>query len=270
MYNSFLKRQGSKVFIAKQIIQYFKPHNIYIEPFFGTGNIYFNKEKASSGSLLNDIDDNVFNLWEVYNNNFEDLLNKIENLFISQSLHKYFLKNKFEDKIMKALRFLYLSNTSLFGQGSFRLSPDTNTKSVLINNYKSLNGFFEDDKVSNLDFKQFFKSFSIHSLKQKYPNSLKIMCYNDPPYLGTGNNYSNSFKEQDTIDLFNINCDLAKKYENNYFFAISEFETDFIKSLTKEKQLNLIKIKDRRNLQNRRLEILITNYEIENHKNLLF
>jgi len=243
MYNSFLKRQGSKVFIAKQIIQYFKPHNIYIEPFFGTGNIYFNKEKASSGSLLNDIDDNV---------------------------HKYFLKNKFEDKIMKALRFLYLSNTSLFGQGSFRLSPDTNTKSVLINNYKSLNGFFEDDKVSNLDFKQFFKSFSIHSLKQKYPNSLKIMCYNDPPYLGTGNNYSNSFKEQDTIDLFNINCDLAKKYENNYFFAISEFETDFIKSLTKEKQLNLIKIKDRRNLQNRRLEILITNYEIENHKNLLF
>ena len=43
-------------------------------------------------------------------------------------------------------------------------------------------------------------------------------------------------------------------------FAMSEFDNDFVLGQAKERGLNVINIGERRNLGNRRREILITNY----------
>lgn len=79
--------------------------------------------------------------------------------------------------------------------------------------------------------------------------------YCDPPYLGTANNYSNSFTEKDSIDLFDTLQATGCK------FAMSEFDNEFILNQAKERGLNVIIIGERKNLKNRRIEILITNYE---------
>ena len=44
-------------------------------------------------------------------------------------------------------------------------------------------------------------------------------------------------------------------------FAMSEFDNEFILNQAKERGLNVIIIGERKNLKNRRTEILITNYE---------
>ena len=41
-----LSRLGNKSAIADKIIQYFPSHEIYIEPFFGAGGMFFNKPKV--------------------------------------------------------------------------------------------------------------------------------------------------------------------------------------------------------------------------------
>lgn len=46
-----LRRLGNKKKIAQEIIQYFPPHKIYIEPFFGAGGMFFNKPKAKQRGL---------------------------------------------------------------------------------------------------------------------------------------------------------------------------------------------------------------------------
>jgi len=82
--------------------------------------------------------------------------------------------------------------------------------------------------------------------------------YLDPPYLCTGDNYSNSFTEQKSIDLFDC---LEKR---GCKFAMSEFNNPFILNQAKERGLNIITIGERNNLKNRRTEILVTNYKLNN------
>ena len=48
---------------------------------------------------------------------------------------------------------------------------------------------------------------------------------------------------------------------------MSEFDNPFIINQAKERGLNIINIGERRNLKNRRTEILITNYKTENSFN---
>lgn len=43
---SIIKYPGSKFRIAKQIISYFPEHRTYLEPFFGSGAILFNKDRS--------------------------------------------------------------------------------------------------------------------------------------------------------------------------------------------------------------------------------
>jgi len=59
-----LTRLGNKRAIAGKIQAYFPPHEIYIEPFFGAGGMFFYKPLAKY-NFLNDLDSDVFNLFLV-------------------------------------------------------------------------------------------------------------------------------------------------------------------------------------------------------------
>ena len=70
-----LRRLGNKKKIAKEIQKYFPPHKIYIEPFFGAGGMFFNKPKAKY-NIVNDLDSDVFNLFQVVMNEKEAKLDE--------------------------------------------------------------------------------------------------------------------------------------------------------------------------------------------------
>jgi DNA adenine methylase len=111
-----------------------------------------------------------------------------------------------------------------------------------------IDGF--DIKFSNSDFRKFLKSISYGDENDRS----KSFIYCDPPYLGTGDNYNNSFTEQDSIDLFDTLQATGCKY------AISEFDHPFILQQAKERGLNVHIIGERKNIKNKRTEILVTNY----------
>ena len=54
-------RPGGKTKLVKKLLPHIPPHNTYIEPFFGTGAIYFNKEPAKR-EIINDLDKSVAKL----------------------------------------------------------------------------------------------------------------------------------------------------------------------------------------------------------------
>lgn len=61
---ALLKYPGSKWKIAPWIIEHFPKHKVYLEPFFGSGAVFFNKE-PSYIETINDLDGNIVNLFRV-------------------------------------------------------------------------------------------------------------------------------------------------------------------------------------------------------------
>ena len=60
---AIMKYPGSKWSIAKWIISFFPDHHSYLEPFFGSGAVLFNKPRSNI-ETVNDLDGNVVNLFE--------------------------------------------------------------------------------------------------------------------------------------------------------------------------------------------------------------
>ncbi len=67
-----LRRLGNKKEIAGEIQKHFPSHKIYIEPFFGAGGMFFYKPMVRY-NFLNDLDNDVFNLFMVVKDNKEAL-----------------------------------------------------------------------------------------------------------------------------------------------------------------------------------------------------
>ena len=244
-----LRRLGNKSRIAKDIQVYFPEHSIYIEPFFGAGGMFFNKPKAKH-NFLNDLDSDVFNLFQVATNRNQELIDLFLQMPVSSELWSYWKKNQETDPLKKALRFLFLSNYGYMGKpDSLRLSL-SNTSYILLENLKLINQKMFNCFLTNYDFRELLNKISWGNDLNKE----QAFIYCDPPYLGTTNNYEFGFKEQDTIDLFNI------MLESNMNFAISEFDNPIIIELAKKHKLNIEIIGEKVNMKNRRTEILITNY----------
>ena len=245
-----LNRIGNKKRIARKIQKYFPEHKMYIEPFFGAGGMFFRKPKAKY-NIVNDLDSDVFNLFQVVMNQKDELEKALIVMPIHENLFLYWKKNKEIDPIKKSLRFLFLSNFGYMGKPDTLKLGKNKIKQIIIKNIDKTFEFMSDVLFSNKDFRKFLKAISFRRQREKEDSFI----YCDPPYLGTVDNYSDSFKKQDVIDLFDILQSLSIK------FAYSEFDNEFILNEAKKRNLNVNIIGERCNLKNRRVEILITNYE---------
>ncbi|MBD5169343.1 MAG: DNA adenine methylase [Oscillibacter sp.] len=61
--HAVLKYPGAKWSLAEWIISHFPPHHSYLEPFFGSGAVLFNKPRSNI-ETVNDLDGDVVNLFE--------------------------------------------------------------------------------------------------------------------------------------------------------------------------------------------------------------
>ena len=248
-----LRRLGNKSKIAKELYLHFPKHKVRYLPFFGGGGDYFNMPQAQY-TIANDKDEDVFNLFQVVKNNFDDFLFLFEITPMSEQLFYHWVEHEESEPIRKALRFLFLSSFSYLGKnGTFMLIHSNCTyKQKLQHLIKKCSEYFRNTMFRNKDFRDFFND--IYVTEAHIPIS-KRFAYLDPPYVGTTNNYKEGFKENDSIDLIDTVNETGIRY------AYSEFETDFTKELAKTYNLNIYRIGERRTLGNRNTEIIMTNYK---------
>ncbi len=252
-----LRRLGNKSKLAKKIQIHFPPHKIYIEPFFGAGGMFFNKPKAKY-NIVNDLDGDVFNLYQIIINKKEELKRALRMVPIHSDLLKYWRHNKESDPIKKALRFLFLSNLVDNSMGGSYIDRKcySNDKDICILDMDKVFEFIINTNIRfhNSDFRKFINQLYWH--KDRLKEKINTFIYNDPPYLGVSNNYDTVlFTEADSFDLFEANQKTGCKW------AMSEFDQPFILEQAKERGLNVITIGERRNLKNKRIEILVINYK---------
>ncbi|WP_338010528.1 MULTISPECIES: DNA adenine methylase [Bacillales] len=81
-------------------------HTTYLEPYFGSGAVFFNKE-SSALETINDLDGDVVNLFKVIRDHPEDLANKVR--WTPYSREEYYNSYNVEgegDKLERARMFL--------------------------------------------------------------------------------------------------------------------------------------------------------------------
>lgn len=103
--NAILKYPGAKWRIADWIIGYMPEHKVYLEPFFGSGAVFF-KKRPSYLETINDIDGNIVNLFRVCRENPEELSRLISLTPFSREEFANCYQMEVEDPIERARRTL--------------------------------------------------------------------------------------------------------------------------------------------------------------------
>ncbi len=224
---------------------------MYIEPFFGAGGMFFSKELANT-NIVNDLDGDVVNFYEILQADRELFESEIMKLPLSSELLAKWRANPPLDKMTRALSMFLQSNCTFMGKGeTLRIGTEKDKKQL----YKYIDRYFkklEHTFISNKDFSNFLDSIRYHEHTTPF-----IYC--DPPYLGTANNYSNGFTEEQFENLI-LKC-IEKQNKHGAKFAISEFNNPIVLNYAKKYGLFVYEICERKSLRNRNIEILMTNYE---------
>jgi len=98
------KYPGSKWALADWIISYFPKHHSYLEPFFGSGAVLFNKPRSNI-ETINDLDGNVINLFEWIKNDPERLAHEIYYTPYARQVYEDAFAAVPEDSLERAVNF---------------------------------------------------------------------------------------------------------------------------------------------------------------------
>lgn len=248
-----LTRLGNKRRMKLDLAKYFPKHKMRIELFFGAGGSYFYLPQPKY-AILNDLDDDVTNLYLIIQNSLEELRKEIQMVPISESLINHWKKNRETDNLKKAVRFLFLSNFTYMGKGDTLRAGLDNAKNSILDNLTITFQKLQNCKIMNRDFREVLQAISFtKGLNDKE----HCFVYLDPIYLGTEHYYRvPKWNEIDTTDCLDIMITCGIKA------AMSEFDHPFVIAEARKRNLNVIYLRERANIKNRRVEILITNYSL--------
>lgn len=98
------KYPGSKWGTAKWIISHFPAHRSYLEPFFGSGGVFFNKSRSPI-ETINDLDGDVVNLFWWIKHEPEKLAREIYFTPYSRDVYEAAYRKEPENSLEKAVLF---------------------------------------------------------------------------------------------------------------------------------------------------------------------
>ena len=239
----------------KYIHPHFPPHKMRIDLFFGAGGAFFGLPKPQY-AILNDLDDDVINLYFIIQQRRDDFISEFLKLPISSSLVKYWKKNHETDPLKKALRFILLSNFTYLGKGDTLRLGLYDQKKVMISKIDQVFLELANVKLCCYDFRDVISKIEF---SDRVCRKEKAFLFLDPIYLDSEHTYKvPKWKEKDTIDCLDLMISSGIKS------AMCEFNHPTVVEQSKKRGLNVIPIKERRNIKKRSAEILITNYNTTN------
>lgn len=100
-----LKYPGSKWRIADKLVELIPPHHTYLEPFFGSGAVFFQKQ-PSDIEMINDLDNDVTNLYFCIQEDSEKLARLIMSTpYSRQTYDEAFHDDPIRDILLQADRY---------------------------------------------------------------------------------------------------------------------------------------------------------------------
>lgn len=196
---------GSKWSMAEWIISHMPPHTTYLEPFFGSGAVLFNKEPAVL-ETVNDISGDVVNLFRVIRERPADLARVVRWTPYARDEYKA-CHDPVPDDLEQARRFLVRCWQSIrvkTGSISGWRCRSTTDDAYRVKQWNDL-----PEKISIVAER--LKEVQIENRPAlqvigRY-NRPDVLIYADPPYLLEGRNgaiYEDEMSEEDHLELLDV------------------------------------------------------------------
>lgn len=207
--------------MVKEILPFIPKHKIYVEPFFGSGAVFFAKE-PSRNEVINDTNDFLITFYRVMHSRFEELCNMIEGTLHSESEYKR-AKDILKGYVMAtdveiAWAVWVQTNMSFTNKifGGFEFSKD---KTLAASKRRKREQFLlyknrlKDVMIFNRDALDVIKIF----------DSEDTFYYLDPPYLNANQGHYAGYTENDLTKLLEV-CEKMKGK-----FLLSHYPNNLIK-----------------------------------------
>lgn len=269
-----VKWVGGKRQIINELNQYLPKdgYTKYYEPFLGGAAMLFHLQPQNA--VVNDVNSDLINMYQVIKNNVEDLIQELET-HPNEEQHFYDVRDWDRDKeaynertdVQKAARLIFLNKTCYNGlfrvnnAGEFNtpfghyVNPGIVNPPVL----RAVSNYFNNNEITflNGDF-----STALNNVTKK------SFVYLDPPYdpISDSSNFTGYTKGgfgREQQESLKETCDRLNK--KNVKFMLSNSATKFIKELYKDYTIRTIQAKrsvnsiaSRRGLVD---EVIVTNYE---------
>ncbi|MHC1722525.1 MAG: DNA adenine methylase [Aminipila sp.] len=177
-----LKYPGAKNRIAPWICSYIPEHKVYLEPYFGSGAVFFNKEPCHI-ETINDLNSDVYNFFKVLREHGDVLAEQIKLTPYCRDEYEKAYQTEENSQIEKARRFVIkcwqgFGCSNLYKNG-FRSGQQSNSPDCA----KAWNQIPE----RLIEAAQRLKDAQIENLPaleliDRY-NTADVFIYCDPPYL---------------------------------------------------------------------------------------
>lgn len=200
-----LKYPGAKWRIANWIVGQMPPHHSYLEAYFGSGAVLFNKT-PSKIETINDLDDDVVNLFRVIRDNPEPLIRALTYTPYARAEYDMAFDGQSNDEIEKARRFLIKCwqghgfRTNAYRAG-WKNDVQGREAAYALRNWYRLPSWI-DNIVDRLRDVQIENRPAVDVIQRfNYPN---VLVYADPPYVlstRSGKNYKHEMTDGEHIEL---------------------------------------------------------------------
>lgn len=229
---------GGKQAMQLHILPLIPEHRLYIEPFFGGGTIFFAKG-PSYLEVINDINNNVINFYEVMQKDFERLLSEVEASLMSEAQHKYALRiynrPNGHPRVRRAWAFWYVTNYSFANKpgGGWKFDAGTANSHAgrTIKRRKDQFQYYRD-RLSEVQISCRDAIRVIGDRDQK-----DAFFYLDPPYPNSDQGHYKGYVEDDLEELLsvlerihgkfilsNYNSELLERFINRNGWLLRQFD----------------------------------------------
>ena len=199
LLKSGINRVGGKAYLSQWLCSFLPGHLCYVEPFAGGAKLLFAKEPSPT-EILNDVDNNIVNLYRVIQNSEkrQKLVNLLNETPYSRSVFqswKYGDKTTLDD-IEKAGQYFFLCKASFAGdveRGGFGIPSKGTGRNPAQSYYNAI------DSLEHIARR--LRGVTIECLDyadciQRY-DSPETLFYIDCPYYGSEHYYGDSFGHED-------------------------------------------------------------------------
>ena len=254
---------GGKQILSKEIISLIPKHNLYCEPFFGGGAVFFFKE-PSHVEVINDSNGELINFYKVVKNDFKKLQKEIKISLHSRKLHAQadviYKHPELFNEIQRAWAVWMLANQSyaskLNGSWGFDKKENMTPKKLHEKRKAFLVGYAERlDKVQIecTDALQVIKTF----------DTKESFFYCDPPYFNAHQGHYKGYTQKDFEKLLDVLSEIKGR------FLLSSYPSKMINKYAKKHNWFVKKIDAQLCIasgpnvkKKRKIEVISANYAI--------
>lgn len=257
---------GGKQNLVSELLPLIPKHVQYVEPFCGGASLFWAK-KPSEHEAINDFDLRIFTFWQVLQNNFDKLQEKIQSTLHSEAIYyhaKEILKSDPKDEVEYAWAFWVQTQMSFSNKiyAGFAFDNSSKNSSCTSNKRNSFKNCF----YNRLQKVEIFNRDALELILSK--DTKDTFFYFDPPYAESHCGHYEKSK-----DVYYRLLELLPKLKSKWL--MSSYPSEQLSELRELNNWNFRDIQQNLSVSNKnegktKTECLTWNYQLEGSMYNLF